>query len=71
MQLKVFEDDFWRERSDKQVLQRLLKARPPWAKEPPPTHRCSSPEKAPAPSPGLCPCSCHGKEYSPCRGKRN
>ncbi|XP_066496315.1 TNFAIP3-interacting protein 1-like isoform X2 [Tiliqua scincoides] len=75
-QLKIFEDDFWRERSDKQMLQRLLKTKTPRAKEPTLVHRCNSPEKAPAPTAALprrgsCPCSCHGKEHSPCQGKHN
>uniref|UniRef100_A0A3Q4AMT7 Uncharacterized protein n=1 Tax=Mola mola TaxID=94237 RepID=A0A3Q4AMT7_MOLML len=45
--LKVYEDDFRRERSDKQMLQRLLlKKTPPISKDPVLLHRCNN-EQAP------------------------
>ncbi|CAH2315688.1 Hypothetical predicted protein [Pelobates cultripes] len=40
-QLKIYEDDFQKERSDKQVLQRLLKSRHS-AREPVLVHRCNN-----------------------------
>lgn len=47
LQLKVYEDDFRRERSDKQMLQRLLlKKTPPISKDPVLLHRCNN-EQAP------------------------
>ncbi|XP_054852795.1 TNFAIP3-interacting protein 1-like [Eublepharis macularius] len=54
-QVKIFEDDFWKERSDKQVLQRLLKRKPDAKKSVLP-HHCKGQEK---PLNGSCSCSCH------------
>lgn len=53
------------------MLQRLLKTKTPQGKGPSLVHRCSSPEKAPAPQAAFprhssCPCRCHCKE-----GKHN
>ncbi|XP_053180084.1 uncharacterized protein si:ch211-153b23.7 [Scomber japonicus] len=45
-QLKVYEDDFRRERSDKQMLQRLLLKKTPPNKDPVLIHRCNN-EKQP------------------------
>lgn len=42
LQLKVYEDDFRRERSDKQILQRLLLKKSPPSKELVLTHRCNN-----------------------------
>ncbi|XP_023672214.1 uncharacterized protein [Paramormyrops kingsleyae] len=47
-QLKVYEDDFRKERSDKQVLQRLLMKRSV-PQDPILVHRCNSDHKPPAP----------------------
>ncbi|XP_071314279.1 TNFAIP3-interacting protein 1 isoform X2 [Trachinotus anak] len=41
-QLKVYEDDFRRERSDKQMLQRLLLKKTPQNKDPVLVHRCNN-----------------------------
>ncbi|KAG8004125.1 hypothetical protein GBF38_008235 [Nibea albiflora] len=41
-QLKVYEDDFRRERSDKQMLQRLLMKKTPPHKDPVLVHRCNN-----------------------------
>ncbi|XP_020503566.1 TNFAIP3-interacting protein 3 [Labrus bergylta] len=41
-QLKVYEDDFRRERSDKQMLQRLLLKKTPTKKDPVLIHRCNN-----------------------------
>ncbi|XP_029964691.1 uncharacterized protein LOC115400798 [Salarias fasciatus] len=41
-QLKIYEDDFRRERSDKQVLQRLLLQKTPPNKDPVLIHRCNN-----------------------------
>ncbi|XP_038604513.1 uncharacterized protein LOC119930109 [Tachyglossus aculeatus] len=53
-QLKIFEDDFRKERSDKQVLQRLLKSKSE-AQKPVLVHRCNGHEKSPGPSPASSP----------------
>ncbi|XP_061582209.1 uncharacterized protein si:ch211-153b23.7 isoform X2 [Cololabis saira] len=45
-QLKIYEDDFRRERSDKQMLQRLLLQKSSQSKEPVLIHRCNN-EQAP------------------------
>lgn len=42
LQLKVYEDDFRRERSDKQMLQRLLLKKTPPSKDPVLIHRCNN-----------------------------
>lgn len=42
LQLKVYEDDFRRERSDKQMLQRLLLKKSPPSKELVLMHRCNN-----------------------------
>lgn len=42
LQLKVYEDDFRRERSDKQMLQRLLLKKTPPSKELVLMHRCNN-----------------------------
>lgn len=42
LQLKVYEDDFRRERSDKQMLQRLLLKKSPPSRELVLTHRCNN-----------------------------
>ncbi|XP_050820325.1 TNFAIP3-interacting protein 1-like isoform X2 [Gopherus flavomarginatus] len=48
-QLKIFEDDFRKERSDKQLLQRLLKSKAS-PKEPILVHRCNSQERPVVPA---------------------
>nr|XP_006118162.1 TNFAIP3-interacting protein 3-like [Pelodiscus sinensis] len=48
-QLKIFEDDFRKERSDKQLLQRLLKSKA-GSKEPILVHRCNGHERLPVPT---------------------
>lgn len=47
LQLKVYEDDFRRERSDKQMLQRLLLKKTPPNKEPVLIHRCNNEQQPP------------------------
>ncbi|XP_029021945.1 uncharacterized protein si:ch211-153b23.7 [Betta splendens] len=44
-QLKIYEDDFRRERSDKQMLQRLLLKKTPPKKDPVLVHRCNNDER--------------------------
>uniref|UniRef100_A0A8B9LAY9 Uncharacterized protein n=1 Tax=Astyanax mexicanus TaxID=7994 RepID=A0A8B9LAY9_ASTMX len=46
-QLKVYEDDFHRERSDKQILQRLLMKKAPGGKDPVLVHRCNNDQERP------------------------
>lgn len=41
-QLKVYEDDFQKERSDKRILQRLLMNKSPGVKDPVLVHRCNN-----------------------------
>lgn len=45
-QLKVYEDDFRRERSDKQMLQRLLKKKQSSLTTPVLTHRCNTEKRS-------------------------
>lgn len=47
VQLKVYEDDFRRERSDKQMLQRLLLKKTPQNKDPVLVHRCNNEQQPP------------------------
>lgn len=47
VQLKVYEDDFRRERSDKQMLQRLLLKKTPQSKDPVLVHRCNNEQQPP------------------------
>lgn len=47
LQIKVYEDDFRRERSDKQMLQRLLLKKTPQITDPVLIHRCNN-EQRPA-----------------------
>ncbi|KAF5907995.1 centrosomal protein of 55 kDa-like, partial [Clarias magur] len=46
-QLKVYEDDFHKERSDKQLLQRLLMKKAPVGQEPALIHRCNNDQERP------------------------
>uniref|UniRef100_A0A3B4E7U4 Uncharacterized protein n=1 Tax=Pygocentrus nattereri TaxID=42514 RepID=A0A3B4E7U4_PYGNA len=46
-QLKVYEDDFQKERSDKQLLQRLLLKKAPGGKDPVLVHRCNNDQEKP------------------------
>ncbi|KAI5624739.1 TNFAIP3-interacting protein 1 [Silurus asotus] len=46
-QLKVYEDDFHKERSDKQLLQRLLMKKAPAEQEPALIHRCNNDQERP------------------------
>lgn len=41
-QLKVYEDDFQKERSDKRILQKLLLNKSPAGKDPVLVHRCNN-----------------------------
>ncbi|XP_043348104.1 TNFAIP3-interacting protein 3-like isoform X2 [Dermochelys coriacea] len=77
-QLKIFEDDFRKERSDKQLLQRLLKSKAS-PKEPILVHRCNSQERpvvpaSPAHSTATTSkrgnCSKHCEKHSPKQGER-
>ncbi|CAM5165689.1 unnamed protein product [Natator depressus] len=76
-QLKIFEDDFRKERSDKQLLQRLLKSKAS-PKEPILVHRCNSQERpvvpaSPAHSTATTSkrgnCSKHCEKHSPKQGE--
>jgi len=46
-QLKLYEDDFRRERSDKRMLQRLLMKKTPPNKDPVLIHRCNNEQRPP------------------------
>ncbi|XP_052470110.1 TNFAIP3-interacting protein 1-like isoform X2 [Carassius gibelio] len=46
-QLKVYEDDFQKERSDKRILQRLLMKKSPAEKDPVLVHRCNNEQDRP------------------------